>query len=277
MGAIDQAIIFYFYNSRCENTSAEQLELYLSSDPAERPSLKKALDIKLFSSYKTNEDENSTESQLFKIDNLEDLEKNFTMLLNYCANLAAPSVNEKLIDFLLTPFMFFSERMRKEIFPMLFIPKEVYVGEENFQSKLDFTNFYFSVYQNYMTGKCMHNEMTMGISIEPFMDLNKYKTFVIPRVLNLLTMHSTQIRLVLLEYFPFYIGHINDNQSLHYEILPELLVGLKDKNDQLVSLTFSCLSIIVKILGSEIVIGKGSSSKNERHNIFSNNLPKVLI
>ena len=247
----------------------------MSTNPTERPTLKNALDINLFSSYKTNVDENSVENQLFKIDNLEDLEKNFTVLLNYCANLTAEQVNEKLIDFLLTPFMFFSERMRKELFPLLFIPKELYVGEEQFQTKIDFTNFYFSVYQNYITGKCMRNEMTMGISIEPFMDLNKYRTFVIPRILNLLTMHSTQIRLVLLEYFPFYIGHINDNQSLHYEILPELLVGLKDTNDELVSLTLSCLSIIVKVLGSQIVIGRRTTKEN-RQSIFSNNLPKVF-
>lgn len=254
--------------------SNEQLEFYLSSNPTERPTLKSALDIKLFDLYKYNSDTTSIESQLFRIDNLEDLETNFSKLLDYLSELKPSSVNEKLIDFLLAPFMFFSARIQKEVFPLLFIPKELYVGEENFQAKIDFKNFYFSIYQNFTGGKCMHNEMTMGVSIEPFMDLNKYKTFVIPRILNLITMHSTQIRLVLLEYFPFYISHINDNDSLLYEILPELLLGLKDKNDELVSMTFACLSIMTKILGSETVVGK--STKNDRQNIFSDNLPKSI-
>ena len=269
--------------------------MYLSTDPRERPSLSSALEIKLFDLYKTNTDENSSEAQLFKIDNLEDLEKNFTKLMEYLEHVEPSMVNEKLIDFLLAPFMFFSERVRKQIFPLLFIPKEFYIGEENFQSKIDFKNFYFSIFQKFVGDKCIENEMTMGISIEPFMDLVKYKTFVIPRVLNLMTMHSTQIRLVLLEYFPFYISYVNDNESLHYEILPEviwtfyiyifkkiwinyiflkLLLGLKDKNDELVSQTFACLSILVKILGSEIVVGKHASS--EKTSFFSDNLPKSI-
>lgn len=51
-------------------------------------------------------------------------------------------------------------------------------------------------------------------------------------------------------------------------------MGLKDKNDELVSLTFSCLSILVKILGSQIVVGKHAST--ERNNFFSDNLPKSI-
>ena len=116
--------------------------------------------------------------------------------------------------------MFFSGRVLNEIFSLLFIPKPFYVAEENFQNKIDFQNLYFSVYQNFVGNKCMHNEMTMAVSFEPFMELEKYKTFVIPRILNLMTMHSTQIRLLLLEYFQFFIGQINDNDSLHYETLP---------------------------------------------------------
>ena len=77
--------------------------------------------------------------------------------------------------------------------------------------------------------------MTLGVSIEPFMDMSKYRTFVIPRVLNLMSMHSVQVRMVLLEYFPFYCGMINDLESLRYEVLPEMLLGLKDTNDELVS------------------------------------------
>jgi hypothetical protein len=61
----------------------------------------------------------------------------------------------------------------------------------------------------------------------------------------------------------------------------KLLLGLKDKNDKLVSLTFCCLSIMVQLLGSEVVVGPSVSSKNKKHGnqqplrYFSENIPKV--
>jgi len=60
-----------------------------------------------------------------------------------------------------------------------------------------------------------------------------------------------------------------------FELLPELLVGLKDKNDDLVALTFSCLSVMVKLIGGQQVVGNNSNNKAiERRTIFSDNLPK---
>ena len=67
------------------------------------------------------------------------------------------------------------------------------------------------------------------IPLEPFMDLDKYKAFVLPRIINLFSMHSTQIRLVLLEYFPFYITLVNDSDTLRYEILPEVRISEEKK------------------------------------------------
>jgi hypothetical protein len=113
-------------------------------------------------------------------------------------------------------------------------------------------------------------------SLEPFIDLDKYKAFVLPRILNLFSMHIAPVRLVLLEYFPFYIYLINDTDTLKYELLPELLLGLKDKNDQIVSLTFTCLSIMVNLLGAEAVVGK-SAPNERRQKYFSDNLPKVSV
>jgi hypothetical protein len=55
-----------------------------------------------------------------------------------------------------------------------------------------------------------------------------------------------------------------------------LLLGLKDCNDELASKTFTSLSIMVKLLGSEVVIGSSfKNDKNEKIRHFSNNLPKV--
>jgi hypothetical protein len=53
-------------------------------------------------------------------------------------------------------------------------------------------------------------------------------------------------------------------------------LGLKDCNDELASKTFTSLSIMVKLLGSEVVIGSSfKNDKNEKIRHFSNNLPKV--
>ena len=57
-----------------------------------------------------------------------------------------------------------------------------------------------------------------------------------------------------------------------------LLLGLKDCNDELASKTFLCLSIMVKLLGSEVVIGSSfKNDKNEKIKFFSNSLPKVIF
>jgi len=266
-------------NTASRVNDQQQLEFYLSTEPTERPTLQCALKIKLFDMYRTNPDtslDSSVLTHLLTIDNLEDLEKNVDKLVEYLSQLSPDMVNEKLVELLLEPFMFFSERVRKEVLPLVLIPKEIYVGEEDFRSRIDFSNFYYSVYTDFVGGKCMRNEMTMGVSIAPFMDMSKYKTFVIPRVLGLMSMHSVQIRLVLLEYFPFYVGLINDDESLRYEVLPEMLLGLKDRNDEIVAKTFACLSVIVKILGSEIVVGRGPNDR-DRQSIFSEKLPKVGI
>ena len=57
--------------------------------------------------------------------------------------------------------------------------------------------------------------------------------------------------------------------------MSRLLLGLKDYNDDLASKTFSCLSIMVKLLGSEVVIGPSFTNNTQKFKYFSNNLPKV--
>ena len=203
------------YNQR---TSYEQLERFLNKDPIQRPTLKDALDIQIFDIYKDSTDVNSIESELFKIENLNDLDANFTKLINYLTQ--KQLVKEKLIDVLLKPFMFFSPKVREQIFPFIFIPKQYFCMEKPmFQQGVD--SFYYSIYQNFLDNKISHSAKKTKETIEPFIEISKYKTFVIPRILNLMSMHSTQIRLVLLEYFPFYVNEIDDVDTLQYEILPE--------------------------------------------------------
>ena len=54
-------------------------------------------------------------------------------------------------------------------------------------------------------------------------------------------------------------------------------MGLKDNNDHLVSLTFTCLSIMVCLLGNQIVVGRETSNKQQRNKYFSDNIPKTIL
>ncbi|CAF1012299.1 unnamed protein product [Brachionus calyciflorus] len=248
------------------------LEDYLSNDPAKRPSIKQGLELNLFNLCKSLEKIN-TDDQFdpFKLQNLNDFEANYENLLNYVKNVAKMDaknrkkiLNENLIDFLLSPIMFFSARIRENILPCVLIPSEL-------KDKYLINNFY--MFKNWNVNKIV--KLEESCQLEPLIDLDKYKAFVLPRILSLFTMRSLQIRLVLLEFFPFYIGLINDMDSLKFEILPELLIGLKDKNEDLVSLTFCCLSIMVKLLGKEIVVGK-SNPKKKPTTYFTENIPKGI-
>lgn len=247
------------------NSELGDLENFLNKDPRLRPPFSEALNLKLFELNKPSNDKSilskTSTFDPFQIRNLDELEANYEDLMNYLVNLNETLINENLIDLLLSPFMFFSLKVRKQIFPSLFIPKN-----EASNSVID--DFYY-----YSIGL---NKEREKLKLKPFLTVNNYKAFVIPKLLVLFSIHSTQIRLGLLEFFPFYVQLINDNDTLKYEILPELLVGLKDKNDELVSITFSCLSVMVKLLGGQIVVGSSSKS-NDRRNIFSDNLPKKQL
>lgn len=52
------------------------------------------------------------------------------------------------------------------------------------------------------------------------------------------------------------MDYFSSNEVLTNQILPQLLLGIKDTNDQLVGATLRCLADLVPVLGSSIVIGK---------------------
>ncbi|RNA06863.1 hypothetical protein BpHYR1_012605, partial [Brachionus plicatilis] len=247
------------------------LEDYLSHDPRKRPSIKAAIELQCFDVCK-NSHSGAGQDQFdpLKIQNLNDLEASYDSLMEHLrdvcqmeARMRKKVLNENLIDFLVSPIMFFSSRIRQNLLPSVLIPSEL--GEKKMVN-----NFY--LYKNWNLNKELKCD---EVGMQPLFDLDKYKAFVLPRILSLFTMRSLQIRVVLLEFFPFYIHLINDTDTLKYEILPELLIGLKDTNDCLVSLTFSCLAIMVKLLGHETVVGK-SRTKKDSKSYFTENMPKSI-
>nr|CAI5828103.1 unnamed protein product [Callosobruchus analis] len=81
-----------------------------------------------------------------------------------------------------------------------------------------------------------------------------FKKYVCPKLLDIFKVRDAQIRMVLLEHFPNFI-HMFSEEELQSYILPELLVGIKDTNDTLVSVTLRTLADLVPILGAATVIG----------------------
>ncbi|GAB6021961.1 Protein-associating with the carboxyl-terminal domain of ezrin [Chamberlinius hualienensis] len=95
-----------------------------------------------------------------------------------------------------------------------------------------------------------------------------YKTYVIPHVERIFEVHDRIIRRVLLIYFEFY-AHLFDPDVLKQKILPEVLLSVKDTNNELVVLSLRALACLVPLLGSDIVIG------GQRHQYFSESQPKI--
>lgn len=94
-----------------------------------------------------------------------------------------------------------------------------------------------------------------------------FEKFLIPRLKIQFCIKDAQIRIALLEFFPAYVELFN-KEDLRNEILPQLLLGMKDTNDFLVSRTLFCMADLVQILGANAVIGC------DRTKIFSDGRPQ---
>eukprot|EP00088_Acartia_fossae_P006097 TRINITY_DN12788_c0_g1_i1.p1 TRINITY_DN12788_c0_g1~~TRINITY_DN12788_c0_g1_i1.p1 ORF type:complete len:610 (+),score=118.10 TRINITY_DN12788_c0_g1_i1:39-1868(+) len=85
-----------------------------------------------------------------------------------------------------------------------------------------------------------------------------FSEYVVPEVKTLFLVYDSGIRLILLENFSSFCKSI-DTATLEEDILPALLLGLKDTSPLIVSQTLRSLADIVPILGPEKVIGKNTS------------------
>lgn len=84
--------------------------------------------------------------------------------------------------------------------------------------------------------------------------LSTFKTYLVPKLLQMFCIRDVSIRLVLLSHFNSFV-HTFQIDDLKSQVLPELLVGIKDTNDHLVSATLKALASVVPILGAATVIG----------------------
>ncbi|KAL5283663.1 SCYL3 family protein [Megaselia abdita] len=96
-----------------------------------------------------------------------------------------------------------------------------------------------------------------------------YVQFMVPKIKQIFCVQDAQIRLILLDYFNDF-AKLFLKQELEEQILPQLLLGIKDTNDVLVAKTLRCLADLVPILGSAVVIG------GSRRKIFADGRPQPL-
>ncbi|CAH2100219.1 unnamed protein product [Euphydryas editha] len=100
-----------------------------------------------------------------------------------------------------------------------------------------------------------------------FFSLSIFKEHLKPRLLQLFSVRDSQIRMLLLSHFTKFV-HVFTHDELSQQILPELLLGIKDTDDNLVASTLICLSELVPILGADSVVG------GKRSKLFTDGRPK---
>lgn len=104
--------------------------------------------------------------------------------------------------------------------------------------------------------------------------------FIAPKLKQVFRVLDVQIRLILLEHFHLYVNTFTKEELID-EILPQLLLGIKDTNDLLASRTLVCLADLIPILGASQVIGKNrrklfSDGRPQQQEIWNNDQPRSI-
>ncbi|XP_068628330.1 protein-associating with the carboxyl-terminal domain of ezrin isoform X2 [Battus philenor] len=114
------------------------------------------------------------------------------------------------------------------------------------------------------------NERMQNGEHSGFFSLSVFKEHVKPRLLQLFGVRDSQVRMLLLMHFTKYV-QVFSHEELSQHILPELLLGIKDVDDNLVASTLVCLSELVPILGADAVVG------GKRSKFFTDGRPKLKM
>jgi len=157
----------------------------------------------------------------------------FTSLHDRLRNIPPSVVALQLLPLLLSRYVFMDPTARACLLPHLLVPQ---------------------------------SSTTSPPSTSPLLPLPLYLAHLVPHLKLLFSVPDTCVRLTLLTHWPFFIHHL-DKDTLTDELLPSLLLGMRDTDPTIVSTTLRCLADLVPILGPEVVVG------TNRTKIFSDGSP----
>ncbi|CAI9716038.1 protein-associating with the carboxyl-terminal domain of ezrin-like [Octopus vulgaris] len=201
---------------------------YLSRDPKQRPPLKCLLTDRLFK-YENHFLEVKLFLKNITLKSSEEKTDFFSQVVSMLQEYSEELVGSQLIHLLLSRFVVLNKDAEEFLLPSLLIPQQ---AQNNDSSE-----------------KSSSTPCSLPIFSKPV-----FKKYVIPELVNIFKVREVHIRLLLLKYFRYYV-ELFEKEEIEEVIFPQLLLGLRDVNDKLVSASLHAVADLVPILGGDTVIG----------------------
>lgn len=103
--------------------------------------------------------------------------------------------------------------------------------------------------------------------LSPILSEDLFREHCVPILTTLWSIRDGHVRMLLLKYFSLYATSFKKDVLENF-ILPQMLIGLRETDERIVSATFSSLAVMVPILGANVVVG------GERKKYFIEGRPK---
>ncbi|ELU01440.1 hypothetical protein CAPTEDRAFT_105767, partial [Capitella teleta] len=224
---------------KCSTFEYRIREEFLNPDPKLRPKFNSLLQDPLFS-----DDYVSILNFLKKVTIKTEMEKKifFSTVSEKLYSLPETTVATRLVHPLLSRFVLMDQNACELVIPHLLTPCKGAVGSRKPVFEPD--------------------------EINPLLTEDIFRRYVVPEIFKIFQVRDAHIRMVLLRHFADYV-HLMTKSTLT-TLFPQLLLGLRDCNDDLVAMTLHAVADLVPLMGGDIVIGA------KRNRIFTEGTPKVI-